>query len=556
MTTSGKRESKSGVDKLPVAHESIVESTQRISFFWLIPLVAVVIAALTVWKSYSEQGPLIEIQFSSGHGFVAGKTEIRHKDIVVGVVEEVTLTDDLTAVQIKARMSKVVAPYLGDTTEFWVVTARISGSNLSGLGTLLSGNYIELDWTAKPNERRQQFIGLDEQPQTPTGTPGRHLNLASFYEDSIKIGAAIYFRSVKVGQIETRRLSDDLSRIEYRAFIRDPYDKLINSSTRFWEVSGVDVNLNEGGLKVRLASLDAVINGGVTFADLGPKETKTEVSQDSSFEIFPDRENAIENQFNLIENRGLQFIAGFSTSVRGLEKGSAVEWRGVRIGTIRDVLVDPTGEAGNGDFMFAVLELQPQRIGLEYESSEALQNELYAWLDSGVRAQLASVGLLSDKKLLRMVETDGSDGLQVNYAALPYPSIPTIPSDIDAVAQNVEQLIAQLATLPLEDLVVSGIKLLNNANALIDNTELESTLQSLSKTLTNVEAASADLPSLIQNLNQVANMGESTLAGLSPNSALYVDLSGAIRDLRSAARSLSSLAELLEDRPNALITGR
>lgn len=552
MTTKGKGVANNTVNPLPVHGKS----NNRISLFWLIPIAAALIAGLTVWKTYSDQGPLIEIQFSTGHGFVAGKTEIRHKDIVVGLVEDVTLTDDLAAVQIKARMENVVAPYLGDTTEFWVVTARISGSTLSGLGTLLSGNYIELDWTGKPAERKKQFVGLDEQPQTPTGTPGRHLKLASFYEDSIKIGAAIYFRSVEVGQIETRRLSDDLSRIEYRAFIRAPYDKLINSSTRFWEVSGFNVELNDGGLKVRMTALDAMINGGVTFADLGREETATDVPLDSSFEIFPDRENAVENQFNQIENRGLQFIAGFSTSVRGLEKGSPVEWKGVRIGTIRDVLVDPTGEAGNGEVMFAVFELQPQRIGLEHETAEELRADLFQWLDTGVRAQLASAGLLSDKKLLRMVETDGSDGQQVNYKAEPYPAIPTIPSDIDAVAQNVEQLIAQLASLPLDELIISGIKLLDNTRELVDSSELETTLQSLANTLTNVEAASSNLPALINNLNQVANMGESTLAGLSPNSALYVDLSGAVRDLRSAARSLASLAELLEDKPNALITGR
>jgi len=46
------------------------------------------------------------------------------------------------------------------------------------------------------------------------------------------------------------------------------------------------------------------------------------------------------------------------------------------------------------------------------------------------------------------------------------------------------------------------------------------------------------------------------LAGLSPDSELYVDLSGAVSDLRETARSLSGLAQKLEQNPNALITGR
>jgi len=552
MTTSSNGPPESSVAK-PTVFDG---SSRRISLFWLIPLGAAIIAGIVVWKSISDQGPLIEIQFSSGHGFVAGKTEIRHKDIVVGLVEEVTLTDDLQAVKIKARMEKVVVPFLGDTTDFWVVTARLTGATLSGVNTLLSGNYIEADWRSKPSERKRKFIGLDVQPQTPTGTPGRHLRLGSFYEDQIKIGAAIYYRSVEVGQIETRGLSEDLSRIEYRAFIRAPYDRLINASTRFWEVSGLNVELNDSGVKFRMISLDAIFNGGVSFADLGREDSTVPISYDTSFEIFPDREAAVDNQFNQIENKGLKFLAGFGSSVSGLGDGSSVEWKGVRIGTVRDVLVDPTARGDNGEIMFAVLELQPQRVGFADDSPDQLRADLYAWLDSGVRAQLATSNLLSGKKILRLVETDGSDGKKLNYSSNPYPSIPTIPSDIDAVAQNVEQLVAQLASLPLDELIRSGINLLNGTNQIIGNSDLDKTLQSLAKTLTNVEAASSNLPGLINNLNQVASVGESTLAGLSPESALYGDLSSAMRDLRDAARSLSSLADLLEDKPNALITGR
>lgn len=552
MTTTNNPPPDSSVTYPPVHHDS----SKGISLFWLVPLLAMGVAGLVVWKSLSERGPLIEVLFSTGHGFVAGKTEIRHKDIVVGLVEEVTLTDNLKAVKIKARMNKVVAPYLGDTSLFWAVTARISGSNLSGLGTLLSGNYIELAWTAESTSKTKTFTGLDEPPKTPVGTPGRHLRLSSFYEDSIKIGAAIYYRSVKVGQIESRRLADDYSRIEYRAFIRAPFDKLINSTTRFWEASALNIDLHDGGLKVRMASLDAVLNGGVTFANLGRKDTAVAVPVDSSFEIFPDRENAVENQFNQIEYRGLNFIAEFDTSVRGLQKGASVEWRGVRIGTVRDVVAELASGDKIGQQMYAVMELQPQRVGFDDGTPEELREELHAWLDSGVRVQIATTSLLSDKKLLRLVSTEGSDGLQVDYAAQPYPSIPTIPSDINAMTLNVEKILDQLANLPLDKLIRSGIQLLDNTGTLIDESSLDATLQALAKTLTNVQAASNDLPRLVSNLNQVATIGETTLSGLSADSALYVDLSGAVRDFRSAARSLASLAEMLEDNPNALIIGR
>ncbi|MEO0754420.1 MAG: hypothetical protein AAFY85_06435, partial [Pseudomonadota bacterium] len=151
----------------------------------------------------------------------------------------------------------------------------------------------------------------------------------------------------------------------------------------------------------------------------------------------------------------------------------------------------------------------------------------------------------------------------IDFSELPYPRLPTAPSELDAIAENAEDLVANLADLPLEDLVVSAVSLLNNANAFVASPdlqdlpgELNATLSSFDRVAGNLDEASRSLPTLITNLNQIADAGESTLSGLSPDSQLYVDLSGAVRDLRDASRSLSALAVRLEEQPNALIVGR
>ena len=141
--------------------------------------------------------------------------------------------------------------------------------------------------------------------------------------------------------------------------------------------------------------------------------------------------------------------------------------------------------------------------------------------------------------------------------------LPTAPSELNAITEDAEQLVQNLAKLPLEDLVVSAVRLLDNTNALIANPdlqdlpgELNATLASFDSVAGRLNAASKNLPLLIDNLNQIADAGESTLPGLSPDSQLYVGLSAAISDLRDAARSLSALAARLEEQPNALIMGR
>ncbi|MEM6556783.1 MAG: hypothetical protein AAF642_12965, partial [Pseudomonadota bacterium] len=181
---------------------------------------------------------------------------------------------------------------------------------------------------------------------------------------------------------------------------------------------------------------------------------------------------------------------------------------------------------------------------------------------SGMRVRLATGNILTGKKLIRFVDGVGTDPFRVNFAD-PVPRLPTAPSELNAITQDAEQLVQNLAALPLEDLVVSAVRLLDNTNALIANPELQdlpgelhSTLASFDSVAGQLDAASKNLPLLIDNLNQIADAGESTLTGLSPDSQLYVDLSGAVRDLRDAARSLSGLAARLEEQPNSLITGR
>ena len=59
-----------------------------------------------------------------------------------GLFERIDLSDDLARVSLKLRMVKGAIPYLTENTTFWVVRARITASEVSGLGTLLGGAYI------------------------------------------------------------------------------------------------------------------------------------------------------------------------------------------------------------------------------------------------------------------------------------------------------------------------------------------------------------------------------------------------------------------------------
>ncbi|MEO1304346.1 MAG: hypothetical protein AAFV37_05170, partial [Pseudomonadota bacterium] len=231
-------------------------------------------------------------------------------------------------------------------------------------------------------------------------------------------------------------------------------------------------------------------------------------------------------------------------------------------GTVQDLKLNPTGDPAQR-LVDVIIELQPSRVGLDFDTIQEAQKSIQTWVDSGMRVRLATGNILTGKKIIRFEDGVDTGPYTVDFETDEIPRLPTAPSGLDLVAEDAEALMATLAELPLNDLVTSAVRLLDNTNALIANPELQKFPQELNDTLGSVESvassldlASQNIPQLVANLNSIANAGEAALIGVSPDSKLYVDLAGAIRELRNTSRSLSDLARQLEQQPNSLIMGR
>lgn len=548
----------------PRDQSSDVEMRKRggVSSIWIVPILAAIVGAAVMWQSLSSQGPSIEIRFSQAKGIEAGKTEIKHKDVVIGLVDDVRFSEDLESVVVSAQLNSEIEPYLGDTTQFWVVGVAISGTDLSGLGTLLSGSYIEVDWSGTPTQSIRSFVGLETRPLTPPGAEGKQITLRSGEAGSIDVGSAIYFRGLNVGRVESRKLSEDFQTLQYTAFIEAPYADLVNLNTRFWNVSGISLTSGADGIAVQVASLSSLLSGGIAFGQIGSAPIDQQEAFSGPFSIFANRAEAEESLYTDPGQTAYAFSLVFEESVNGLEPGAPVEWQGIRIGTVSDLQLNLAARA-SGDTVKVIIELQPSRLGLSFEDSEEAMIGLDEWVRSGMRVRLATGNILTGKKVIRFVDEIGDDGRGIDLSAEPFPQLPTALSDLDAAADNAEAFIATLADLPLNELVDGMVRVLENANTVIADpeltrlpSELNQTLSSFDRVAMSLDTASKDLPVLIQNMNAIANTGEQTLSGLSPDSELYIDLANSIRELRDASRSLSALAARLEEQPNALIMGR
>ena len=147
------------------------EAGWRLSAVWLVPLIALVIALGVAWRTYSDRGPIIEIVLDNAAGVEAGQTTIRFRDVNVGVVESVALTDDLKRVVVTVRVRKDVAQFVDDSAQFWVVRPSVTAQGVSGIETVLSGVYIAAYWDATPGPRVQSFEALPRPPLTPADRP-------------------------------------------------------------------------------------------------------------------------------------------------------------------------------------------------------------------------------------------------------------------------------------------------------------------------------------------------------------------------------------------------
>ncbi|MBW2536896.1 MAG: MCE family protein [Deltaproteobacteria bacterium] len=344
------------------AQATVSERKRRVSSIWLVPIVALVIGIWMVVHTLLSRGPEIRIVFASGAGLEADKTKIKYRDVGVGLVESVGLAEDLESVVVTAQLDKAAASLLRDDTQFWVVRPRVGPGSVSGLGTLLSGGYIQLA-PGTGDEGRRDFGGLETPPVTPAGTPGLKLTLTSDRAGSVSTGDPILYKSYRVGRIESADFDVSSQTMHYAAFIEAPYDDLVNSATRFWNASGISLRLGADGIELETASLESLLIGGVAFGVPEGVTPGNPVAAGETFDLYPNLPSVNERPYR----HGLQYVVRFPQSVRGLQPGAPVEWRGIQMGRVERLMLKEMAAMdirGEGRPIAVLVRLEPARFEL------------------------------------------------------------------------------------------------------------------------------------------------------------------------------------------------
>jgi paraquat-inducible protein B len=439
-----------------------------------------------------------------------------------------------------AELKKGVTPYLVEDTKFWVVRPQISGGSVTGLGTLMGGAYIGID-VGKSTQPKRAFEGLEKPPVVTMDVPGSRFKLHSDDLGSLDIGSPLYFRRIQVGQVISYELDKGGKGVTFTVFVNAPYDNYVKVNTRFWNASGVDLTVDSNGLKVNTQSLVSILVGGIAFQTLD--DTGAAPDGNSVFTLFASREEAMKNKETISQD----YLLIFKESVKGLSVGAPVDFRGIAIGEVTNIQVEPDPRS-KGVNMLVYIRNYPERIRARSTGKIPSVKEnaafINALVENGLRAQLKTGNLLTGQLYVALEFFPQSPKAKINWAVNP-PQFPTTPGSMTELQATLTKLTERIDKLPLEEVV----------------TELRQTVQSLDKTLQSTNSAVKRIDGeVVPEVRSAMEEARKTLAAarqsLASDAPLQQDLRETLRELGRAAQSLRTLTEYLERHPESLIRGK
>jgi len=539
---------------------TVVPRTQRrISIVWIVPLFAALVAIGIAVQRIMSEGPTITVIFKSAQGVEAGKTFIKYKDVNIGQVTKVQLAPDYKNVELTAKIDKSAEGLIVEDAKFWVVEPRVTLSGVSGLGTLLAGNYIGFE-VGRSSKSQRKFVGLDLPPPVTSDQAGRQFALKGDSLGSVGIGSPIYYRRLLAGQVIAYNLAPDGKGVDIKVFVNAPYDKYVNSETRFWNASGLDISVGAGGVEVRTQSLVAVLAGGLAFDTPSVGSTIGPIAANTVFKLYPDQTAALKQPDTIAAH----YVLYFNESLRGLSVGAPVTLLGLPGGEVTDVGLDldPKTMRVRGrveivsypERLVAHLNEKQLAAGRAMLRSGQERHALMQRLveQRGLRAQLKSGNLVTGQLFIALDFYPDAAKAKIDWSRDPV-EIPVVPSTAQDLETKITGIVAKLDKLPYEAIGTDVTKVLVTLNQ---------TLQDASKAVNRIDAdVTPELKSIVRELRGTIASADGILKStdtslVGKDAPAQQELRDALQEIARAARSLRVLTDYLERHPEALIRGK
>ncbi|MGM0526641.1 MAG: intermembrane transport protein PqiB [Pseudomonadota bacterium] len=517
-----------------------------LSPIWLIPILALLVALWMVWQESAGAGPQIKVLIDDAEGLEAGKTPVRVRNVDVGLVSEISLTDDLSSAVLTIDMNKESERMLVEDSQFWVVKPRIGRQGVSGLSTLLSGSYVRLQ-PGSSEQTSRRFEALEQPPVTPQQTPGQRITLTSGANSSVVVGDTVQYQGVAVGQVEKVSFSVDDRTMQYQVFVEAPYDELLTTNTRFWLQSGLSLRWSSSGLDVSLGSFESLLGAGISFGVPEGQPSGDKIADNRGFELFSSKEAARQQGFV----NGIDYVLLLDESVAGLEEGAAVQFKGVRVGTVLKVPLrwNPTEEDKAPLKEIPVLiRYEPERLDGLVPNTEIAhwQQRLPDLFEQGLRANIRASNLLTNTLYVDLRFYPDADALSNEDKFAGYPVMPSMVSDFSRLEEKLNQLMDKFNQLPLEQ------SLTDFTDAMAATEVTAERIETLAVSVSNIveQPGLQQLPELLQkNLEQLQQL----LNSVDESSQTRRQLHRTLSNIEQLSRDIKPLVEQLREQPNSLI---
>lgn len=517
---------------------------RKLSSVWLVPIVALAIGVWMAYDTVTSRGQMITVEVVRAEGIEAGKTLVKAQDVAVGRVEAVRLADSFDYALIDIRMYRDTDKMLNSHTEFWVEKPRVGREGISGLGTLLSGTFIQLQ-PGRGGEAKKHFVALETPPITPADMEGIRLVLESDDASNVGVGDPVLYRGYTVGRVEQVEFEPSGRKMKYQLFIQAPYHSLVTDDVRFWVRSGAQLDLSSQGVRVDIGSLESLLSGGVTFAAFEEDQHAKVAENNASFQLYSNEEDARQARFTEV----IHYVILLEDSVRGLNKGSPVEYRGVRVGTVAEVPFQDMKDTSHSILEMKIpvlIRFEPERISQNVDATTLAdwEADLEAMFRIGLRASLRAGNLLTGALFVDL-NFYPDEAYEVVNVPTDYAFFPTVTNSFTQLDQKFTALLDSLNNIKFSEFIDTATSTLAYSEETLRT--ISRTSEQLNKLLEQDDMQ--ELPSvLVRALSEL----EQTFAGYSVDAPAYNELTQSVERLNSILRELEPLSETLRDSPRAL----
>lgn len=528
-----------------------LEASNKFNFvtsIWIVPFAALLIALWLAYQYYSELGPEIKIVFPNNEGLQAGQSVIKYRDVTIGKVTKIYLENDGSQVAVYARMEKTAKPFLNEHTKFWIVKPEVGMGGISGLDTLISGTYINV-YAQKGEESRTVFTGLPYIYRSDKDGEYFHLNAPEGY--NVAQGTPIFFKNIKVGEVEYVTVSLDGRSIDFYVYIEKEYVPYVHTDSKFWVRSAFDVDISSGRLNVNIAPLSHLIQGGISFSSSG-QDTTRPVPNEHLFTLYKNNNVAEEKKIGKGGKAIKRFELHVLDSVAKLKQEAAVRYEGYEIGQVTKVFTayDPLTHKMTGK-----VYLQIDTSFFESENDQNITGEMNfeKAVEEGLRAKITPTDPITGILYVDLVFKEDLPH-QAMLQGEKYPVLPSVSDQSSDLMGQINVLVARLNTLlestnqmvdenakPLHEIVANLNDTMKNINALVAQKETRDLPKSLDQS--------------VKKLTQTLESANHVLKGYGEDSLMNQQLAQTLKVVAETSEEMTKVLRMINRKPNALIFG-